>query len=102
MTVKLKISIPGGREEASITAAARSDADNPPLSDEQLATMTPTRNMPAKLERLKRLGRSEPPAPSEASVDNALIDHDIAEHFRSTGSDWESRLNKALRRAIGL
>ncbi len=29
-----------------------------------------------------------------------ILDADIAQHFRSTGSDWQARLNETLRRAV--
>ena len=29
------------------------------------------------------------------------LDHDVLEHFKSTGQGWQSRINAALREAIG-
>lgn len=100
MIDKTKIRVPTLKENAQINRAAATDPDNPPLTRIQLAKMTPASSEPGRVARLKRLAKGrniEVP-----SRDKARIDADLAEHFRAKGGDWQVKLNKALRKAVGL
>lgn len=46
MNKRLKLKPPTRKEDAAITTAARSDADNPPLTAKQLAEFRPMRGRP--------------------------------------------------------
>jgi uncharacterized protein (DUF4415 family) len=70
-----------------ITAAARSDPDNPPLTDAELALM-------------RRSGR--PKADDPKRLVSLRLDSDVVERLRASGPGWQSRANAALRRAVKL
>ena len=74
-------------EDAAITAAAEADPDNPPLTDEDFARMVPSRGRP-------RLANPKVPV-------TLRVDADVLERFKATGKGWQSRMNEALRKAVG-
>lgn len=45
--------------------------------------------------------RGRPPAATPKVSTTLRLDADILEHFRAGGAGWQSRINKALRSAIG-
>lgn len=47
-----------------------------------------------------RRGRPKSPAPKISTT--LRLDPDVVEHFRSTGSGWQTRINDTLRKAAGL
>jgi uncharacterized protein (DUF4415 family) len=49
---------------------------------------------------VRRGGRPKTAAPKEAV--NIRLDHDVLAHFRAGGRGWQSRMNAALRKTIGL
>ena len=49
---------------------------------------------------VRRGGRPKKAAPKEAV--SIRLDPDVLAHFRATGPRWQSRINAALRRAVGL
>ena len=69
-------------EDAAVTAAANADPDNPP-------NVVP-----------KRIGR--PPAAVTKESITLRIDPDVVRRFKADGPGWQSRMNEALRKAIGL
>lgn len=93
-------------EEAEIQRSIALDPDNPELTDEQLASMRPAREvLPAEFfemidrERRKR-GRPSSLAPKQQVT--LRLDADVIESFRAEGAGWQSRINDALRKARGL
>lgn len=70
-------------EDAAITADAMADPDNPPADD-----------------LIRRRGR--PASPNPKLPVKLRIDPDVVEAFKAGGPGWQSRMNKALRRAAGL
>ncbi|MCO5071116.1 MAG: BrnA antitoxin family protein [Rhizobiaceae bacterium] len=66
-------------EDAALTAAALADPDNPP------------RNAG---------GRPKSENPKEAV--KLRIDADVLARFREGGRGWQTRMNEALRKAVGL
>lgn len=70
-------------EDAAITADALSDADNPPAD-----------------ELLRRRGRPFSVNPKRAV--KLRIDPDVIDRFKADGPGWQSRMNEALRKAVGL
>jgi uncharacterized protein (DUF4415 family) len=84
MSSKPEIHIPTPDEDASLTAAALSDEDNPPLTDAELAIV-------AK----RRRGR---PAASVRSVPISLrVEPAVLAAFQGSGAGWQTRMNEALR-----
>jgi uncharacterized protein (DUF4415 family) len=83
-------------EDAAITAAAMSDPDAQPLTDEQLAQFRPAREvLPERvLASFRRAGR--PPGSNKEST-TVRFDRDILDAFRADGPGWQTRMNDALR-----
>ncbi|EHK55845.1 BrnA antitoxin family protein [Allomesorhizobium alhagi] len=70
-------------EDASISADALADPDNPPADD-----------------LLRRRGR--PVSPNRKRAIKLRIDPDVIDRFRQSGPGWQSRMNDVLRKAVGL
>jgi uncharacterized protein (DUF4415 family) len=83
-----KLTPPTPEEDAAITAAALSDADNPPLTDQELARLRPMRGRP----RLVR--------PKVALT--MRVDAEVMEALKSSGAGWQTRVNSLLRDALAL
>jgi len=74
--------LPGDEENAKITAAALSDPDAIPLTDAEWE----------KVKHLVRIGHQ----PNQQRIAVSL-DAEIIEYFRTQGSDWQTRMNDALK-----
>ena len=96
---------PTPEEDAAITAAALSDPDNPPMTDEELARMRPIWDFPEEVVWLQKHGKlGRPPLP-EADKKHRVtlyLDPDILAQLKSDGKGWQTRANAALRKALGL
>lgn len=80
-----KILLNTPEEDAAITAAAMSDPDAMPYTDEEWATVKPVRGP----------GR---PAGSGAKQQISLrIDTDVIEAFKAQGSGWQTKMNEVLK-----
>jgi uncharacterized protein (DUF4415 family) len=78
--------VPTPEEDAAITAAAMSDPDAMPLTDEDWAKVKPT---------VRRRGR---PLGSGSKVQVTLrIDADVVTKFKADGSGWQTRMSDALK-----
>ncbi|MQT11308.1 BrnA antitoxin family protein [Segnochrobactrum spirostomi] len=80
-------------EDAALTAAALSDADNPPRGDQDPRLLRPATEVAPELVAAWR-GRATEWIELE-------LDRDVLEKFRATGPGWQQRLNDVLRRAVG-
>jgi uncharacterized protein (DUF4415 family) len=78
--------MPTAAEDAEITAAAKDDDDNPPLTNEQLAQFKPARR-----------GRGRPVQDVTKVQITIRLDADVLDSFKSTGDGWQTRINDALR-----
>ena len=52
-------------------------------------------------DRLVRRGRGRPRAETTKQQVTLRLDRDVLERFRATGKGWQSRINEALRKALG-
>ena len=86
--LKLGTIIPTKKEDATITAAAMSDPDAMPLTDEEWIAVTP----------LVRIGR--PKAEITKERINIRLSRDVVTQFRATGDGWQTRIDAALRQFI--
>jgi uncharacterized protein (DUF4415 family) len=87
-------------EDAKLIAAAESDPDNPPLTDEQWRRMRPAHEVrPELVARQLRRERGRPKSETTKQQVTLRIDRDVLEKFRSAGDGWQSRINAALRKA---
>lgn len=78
-----KLIIPTEAEDAQITAAALTDTDNLPLTDEELKQFRRTHWRPQGSEKKEQV--------------TLRLDTDVLEQFRATGNGWQTRINDALR-----
>lgn len=79
---------PTPEEDAVITAAALSDTDSPPLTDQQLAELRPMR------------GRQRLTRPKIALT--MCADAEVMDALKSSGPGWQTRVNSLLRDALAL
>ncbi len=80
------------------------DPDNPEWTEEDFArAVGPGSLSDAELaafpNTLKRLGR--PPLPTPKKAVKLRLDFDVLERWRASGPGWQTRMNDALRRALG-
>ncbi|MBD8555539.1 BrnA antitoxin family protein [Rhizobium sp. CFBP 8762] len=92
-------------EEAEIQQMIASDPDNPELTDEQIASLKPFRevfpDLAASIDsELARRGR--PKLDQTKKPVTIRLDPDLVDHYRATGRGWQSRMNDDLRKAAGL
>lgn len=77
--------IPTKEEDAIITAAAMSDPDAIPFSDEEWESAKP----------LVRVGR--PPAAVTKERITIRLSPEVVGRFRATGDGWQTRIDEALK-----
>jgi uncharacterized protein (DUF4415 family) len=76
------------------------DVDSPPLTDEELGHLRPARETHPEIVNRYRRRRGPQKAPRKV-VTTLRLDPDVVEYFKSGGRGWQTRLNNALRKAIG-
>lgn len=76
-------------EDAAITAGIAADPDTYELSDAEFAQLKPVRRGRPRLAHPKRAIKLR-------------LDPEVIEGFQAGGAGWQSRMNEALRRALGL
>jgi uncharacterized protein (DUF4415 family) len=90
-------------EEADIQAMIASDPDNPEMTEEELKELRPFRevfpDLAASIDR-KLAGRPKAENPKKAI--SLRLDQEVIDRFKATGDGWQSRMNEALRKAVGL
>ena len=77
--------IPTPQQDAAITAAAMSDPDARPLTDEEWERVRPT----------VRIGRPKAEAPKEPI--NIRLSPDVLAALRASGAGWQTRIDTALK-----
>jgi len=89
-------------EEAEIQAMIASDPDNPEVTEEELKEFRPFREVfPDLADAIDRkLGRPKAESPKKAI--SIRLDQEVIDRFKATGDGWQSRMNEALRKAVGL
>ncbi len=103
MTVKFSSRRPlTDEEEAEIQAMITSDPENPEMTEAELRELRPFRevfpDLAASIDR--KLGRPKADNPKKAI--SLRLDAEVIERFKATGDGWQSRMNEALRKAVGL
>lgn len=88
-------------EEARVQAMIAGDPDAPEATDEQLARARPFADVfPALADSIRKGGRPRAERPKLAV--SIRLDQDVVERFKATGPGWQSRMNDALRKTVGL
>ncbi|HWT46370.1 MAG TPA: BrnA antitoxin family protein [Vicinamibacterales bacterium] len=82
--------IPGAREDAAITRAARRDPDAKPLTDAEWKAAKPH----------ARIGR--PPKPDAKIAVKLRLDPDLLAVLKATGPGWQTRANRILRERFAM
>jgi uncharacterized protein (DUF4415 family) len=83
MSNKLNIIVPTDEEEAAINKGIAEDPDTFVPTDEQFAQMK------------RRGGRPKLETPKLPVT--IRLDSDVVDHFKASGSGWQTRMNDALR-----
>ena len=83
-----KILLNTPEEDAQITAAAMSDPDAQPLTDEEWALVLPT------------VRRGRPPSEVKRPTVSMRLDPDLVAHLRASGKGWQTKLNAAVRTLV--
>jgi len=78
--------MPTEAEDRRITAAARSDPDNPPLTMAQLKAMVPMRSL-----------RGRPKSDNPKLLVSVRYSPEVIAWFKSTGPGWQARMDGVLR-----
>lgn len=77
-------------------------SDNPEMTEAELKELRPFREvfpeLAASIDR--KLGRPKAASPKKAI--SLRLDAEVIERFKATGDGWQSRMNEALRKAVGL
>lgn len=92
-------------EDTAITAAALSDPDAQPMTDEDFARLRPVWDFPELVEILQSHGKlGRPPLPEDQRKKRVTLhlDPDVLAALKAEGKGWQTRANAALRRALGL
>jgi uncharacterized protein (DUF4415 family) len=90
-------------EETAIQVGIARDPENPELTDEQLASMRPAKDVlaPALYEALVKRSRGRPrsdPATKKVVI-KLRVDPHVLEAFKAAGPGWQTRMNDALKQA---
>src|SRR4051812_19704556 len=83
---KHRFILPTPEEDRKITAAALSDPDAQPLTDEQLKSMVPLRSI-----------RGRPKLEKPKVLVSIRYSPEVLEYFKSQGQGWQSRIDEVLR-----
>jgi len=90
---------PTPEEDARITAAALTDPDCPPLTEEDFEAARPFMQFGVNyLGAGRRIGR--PPSEIKRPTLNMRVDPDVLQHLRAGGKGWQTRVNTLLREAM--
>lgn len=76
-------------EDTAIVAAASSNPDAQPLTDEQRAAMVPLRSL-----------RGRPKSDSKKLLVSVRYSPEVVAYFKATGEGWQSRMDSVLREYV--
>lgn len=76
-------------------------SDNPPWTKEDFAKARPFAEVFPDLAESIRRARGPQKAPTKVAV-SIRLSRDVIEKFKADGRGWQSRMDKALRKAAGL
>lgn len=93
-----------GRTKRRSTAMSRkieSDRDNPVWSRKDFAKARPASELPAELRRAFPRTRGTQVAPKKVPV-SIRLSAEVIERFKATGPGWQTRIDEALKKVVGL
>jgi uncharacterized protein (DUF4415 family) len=86
-------------EEAAIQAGIAADPDNPEWTAEDFKKARPFKEVFPELYESWKRTRGAQKAPTKQLV-SLRLDPDVIAHFKAQGAGWQTRINKALRKAM--
>ena len=86
---KASVVIPTPEEDQAINAAAKSDQDAQPLTDEQLKAMVPLRSL-----------RGRPRSPHKKQMVSIRYSPEVLHYFKIFGVGWQARMDAALKEYV--
>ena len=81
--------MPTPEEDRAITAAAESDPDAQPLTDDQLKAMVPIQKL-----------RGRPKSDHKKVLVSVRYSPEVIAYFKSTGKGWQTRMDGVLREHV--
>jgi uncharacterized protein (DUF4415 family) len=88
-TKKINLKMPTLEEDQVITAAAESDHDDLPLTEEQMGEMVPIRVL-----------RGRPKLANKKQLVSIRYSPEVIDYFRASGVGWQSRMDAVLKEYI--
>jgi uncharacterized protein (DUF4415 family) len=87
-------------EEARIQAGIAADPDNPEWTAKDFRRAKPFVEMFPSLAKSRRV-RGSQKKPTKVAVSLRLT-REVVEHFKAGGPGWQTRMDEALKKAVGL
>jgi len=77
--------------------------DSPELTDEELAQARPfVEVFPEMAEKIRKSIAGRPKSPNPKIAVSLRLDPEVVAAFKADGPGWQSRMNQALRKAVGV
>ena len=86
---KISLKMPTLEEDQLITAAAESDPDALPLTDEQMCAMGPIRVL-----------RGRPKLANKKKLVSIRYSPEVIDYFKASGAGWQARMDAVLREYV--
>ena len=86
---KISLKMPTLEEDQLITAAAESDPDALPLTDEQMSEMAPVRVL-----------RGRPKVANKKKLVSIRYSPEVIDYFRASGTGWQARMDAVLKEYV--
>lgn len=86
---KISLKMPTIEEDKLITAAAESDPDALPLTDEQMSAMVPIRVL-----------RGRPKLENKKKLVSIRYSPEVIDYFRASGAGWQARMDAVLKQYV--
>jgi uncharacterized protein (DUF4415 family) len=83
---KISLKLPAFEEDQLITAAAKSDPDALPLTDEQMSAMVPICVL-----------RGRPKLANKKQLVSIRYSPEVIDYFRASGAGWQARMDAVLK-----
>lgn len=88
-------------EDAAIRRGAMSDPDNPAWGAADFKAARHSTEIVPEVVAAWGRKRGRPRMPDAKRAVSLRLDPDVLSHFQATGPGWQTRINDALKRAIG-
>jgi uncharacterized protein (DUF4415 family) len=86
---QIGLKMPTLEEDQMITAAAESDPDALPLTDEQMSAMVPIRVL-----------RGRPKSANKKQLVSIRYSPEVINYFRASGAGWQARMDAVLKQYV--